>query len=160
MLNAALWCFSVLLEMEVRRVIVVSSCRFQFLMWFRRRLGCRYYFLTSFVTSFGTLFFSSTFFNMILPVVPHRAVAEGCWELRMAEQNHCFLSFSLFFSLSIFFSLFLSLPRDRSGKYFLTPETWTVEYNYRWIFANIWFSHIWRYYFYIYTILWYLKLWT
>ena len=27
-LNAALWHFSVLLEMEVRRVIVVSSCRF------------------------------------------------------------------------------------------------------------------------------------
>ena len=27
-LNAALWHFSALLEMEVRRVIVVSSCRF------------------------------------------------------------------------------------------------------------------------------------
>ena len=54
------------------------------------QLSC--YFLTSFATSFGRRsarrFFLDILFNMILPVVPHKAVAEGCCESRMAERSH------------------------------------------------------------------------
>ena len=48
---------------------------------------------------------------------------------------------------------------DRNGKYFLTPETWTVECNCKRIFANIWFSQVWKNSSYIYVILWYFKIW-
>ena len=62
------------------------------------------------------VFFLDIFFNMILPVVSHRAVAEGCCELRMAERNHCSLSFSFF----LFLSLSLSPPGPKR-QVFLNP---------------------------------------
>ena len=49
---------------------------------------------------------------------------------------------------------------DRSGKYFSTPETWTVECNCRRIFANIWFSQVWKHSSYIYAIPWCFKIWA
>ena len=49
---------------------------------------------------------------------------------------------------------------DRSGKYFSTPETWTVECNCRRIFANIWFSQVWKHSSYTYAIPWCFKIWA
>ena len=49
---------------------------------------------------------------------------------------------------------------DRSGKYFSTPETWTVERNCKRIFANIWFSQVWKHSSYTYAIPWCFKIWA
>ena len=49
---------------------------------------------------------------------------------------------------------------DRSGKYFSISETWTVECNCRRIFANIWFSHVWKHSSYTYAIPWCFKIWA
>ena len=49
---------------------------------------------------------------------------------------------------------------DRSGKHFSTPETWTVECNCRRIFANIWFSQVWKHSSYTYAIPWCFKIWA
>ena len=49
---------------------------------------------------------------------------------------------------------------DRSGKYFSTPETWTVECNCRRILANIWFSQVWKHSSYTYAIPWCFKIWA
>ena len=47
--------------------------------------------------------------------------------------------------------------------YFLTSfatETWTVECNCRRIFANIWFSQVWKHSSYTYAIQWCFKIWA
>ena len=49
---------------------------------------------------------------------------------------------------------------DRSGKHFSTPETWTVECNCRRIFANIWFSQVWKHSSYTHAIPWCFKIWA
>ena len=55
---------------------------------------------------------------------------------------------------------FLVIFSERSGKYFSTPETWTVERNCRRIFANIWFSQVWKFSSYTYAIPWCFKIWA
>ena len=45
-------------------------------------------------------------------------------------------------------------------QYFSTPETWTVECNCRRIFANIWFSQVWKHSSYTYAIPWCFKIWA
>ena len=80
-------------------------------------LSC--YFLTSFATSFGRRSARRGFKN-------GKPIGEVCCcESRMAERKE---------------SAKRKKSADRSGKYFSTPETWTVECNCRRILANIWFS--------------------
>ena len=69
----------------------------------------------------------------------------GCCESRMAERKE---------------SAKRKKSADRSGKYFSTPETWTVECNCRRIFANIWFSQVWKHSSYTYAIPWCFKIWA
>ena len=110
-------------------------------------LSC--YFLTSFATSFGRRSARRGFKN-------RKPIGEvGCCESRMAERSHWWterwLMSPLFLSLSL--TIYLRAAKrkesakrresaDRSGKYFSTPETRTIERNCRRIFANIWFSQV------------------
>ena len=110
-------------------------------------LSC--YFLTSFATSFGRRSARRGFKN-------RKPIGEvGCCESRMAEWSHWWterwLMSPLFLSLSL--TIYLRAAKrkesakrresaDRSGKYFSTQETRTIEHNCRRIFANIWFSQV------------------
>ena len=49
---------------------------------------------------------------------------------------------------------------EAASIYFSTPETWTVECNCRRIFANIWFSQVWKHSSYTYAIPWCFKIWA
>ena len=82
---------------------------------------------------------------------------------KVVDVSSLSLSFSLFLSLSLSFSTGAAKRKesaDRSGKYFTTPETWTVECNCRRIFANIWFSQVWKHSSYTYAIPWWFQIWA
>ena len=92
----------------------------------------------------------------------------------------CLLSFSLFLCLSLSFSLFLSLSlsfslllwlstweqqseksqRTEAASISQPQKTWTVECNCRRIFANIWFSQVWKHSSYTYAIPWCFTIWA
>ena len=106
-------------------------------------LSC--YFLTSFATSFGRRGFKN-----------RKPIGEvGCCESRMAERSHWWTESSKAKRVSK-----AKKSADRSGKYFSTPETWTVECNCRRIFANIWFSQVWKHSSYTYAIPCCFKIWA
>ena len=110
-------------------------------------LSC--YFLTSFATSFGRRSARRGFKNRKL------IGKVGCCESRMAERSHWWTESSKARRVSK-----AKKSADRSGKYFSTPETWTVECNCRRIFANIWFSQVWKHSSYTYAIPWCFKIWA
>ena len=140
------------------------------------QLSC--YFLTSFATSFGRRSARRFFPGHTLQYDSTSSTAQGgggrlLWitdgrakplmDRKLVDVSPLSLSFSLFslfLSLSLSFSPFLN--RSSKAKRVSGPkrQVFLNECNCRRVFANIWFSHVWRHSSYTYAIPWWLKIWA